>query len=100
MDRDQTGTGAVLGGVSNRHSVARQELQELQESLKDTSVVVEMDNSRALDMDQIVAEVKAQYEDVATRSREEVERWYKDKVSTTDLHPGQTRRRPGPCDTC
>uniref|UniRef100_A0A3P8X113 Keratin, type II cytoskeletal 8-like n=1 Tax=Cynoglossus semilaevis TaxID=244447 RepID=A0A3P8X113_CYNSE len=57
------------------------ELRELQESLKDTSVVVEMDNSRALDMDQIVAEVKAQYEDVATRSREEVERWYKDKMS-------------------
>uniref|UniRef100_A0A3P8X6I2 Keratin, type II cytoskeletal 8-like n=1 Tax=Cynoglossus semilaevis TaxID=244447 RepID=A0A3P8X6I2_CYNSE len=57
------------------------ELRELQESLKDTSVVVEMDNSRALDMDQIVAEVKAQYEDVATRSREEVERWYKDKFN-------------------
>lgn len=39
-----------------------------------------MDNSRALNMDQIVAEVKAQYEDIAARSREEAEVWHKTKV--------------------
>ncbi|KAM8754205.1 keratin, type II cytoskeletal 8-like isoform 1-T1 [Acanthopagrus schlegelii] len=55
------------------------ELRELQESLKGTSVVVQMDNSRALNMDQIVSEVKAQYEDIAARSREEAEVWHKTK---------------------
>uniref|UniRef100_A0A3Q4BXS7 IF rod domain-containing protein n=1 Tax=Mola mola TaxID=94237 RepID=A0A3Q4BXS7_MOLML len=55
------------------------ELRELQESLKETSVVVQMDNSRALNMDHIVSEVKAQYEDIAARSREEAERWHKNK---------------------
>jgi len=55
-------------------------VRELQESLKETSVVVQMDNSRGLNMDQIVAEVKAQYEDIAARSREEAESWYKNKV--------------------
>lgn len=55
------------------------ELRELQESLKETSVVVQMDNSRGLNMDQIVSEVKAQYEDIATRSREEAENWHKNK---------------------
>nr|XP_046254163.1 intermediate filament protein ON3 [Scatophagus argus] len=55
------------------------ELRELQESLKETSVVVQMDNSRGLNMDQIVSEVKAQYEDIAARSREEAESWYKNK---------------------
>ncbi|XP_073325829.1 intermediate filament protein ON3-like [Pagrus major] len=55
------------------------ELHELQESLKGTSVVVQMDNSRALNMDQIVSEVKAQYEEIAARSREEAEVWHKTK---------------------
>lgn len=41
---------------------------------------MEMDNSRILDMDSIVAEVKAQYEDIANRSRLEAESWYKTKV--------------------
>lgn len=39
-----------------------------------------MDNSRNLDMDSIVAEVRAQYEDIANRSRAEAESWYKQKV--------------------
>lgn len=41
---------------------------------------MEMDNSRNLDMDSIVAEVKAQYEDIANRTRAEAETWYKTKV--------------------
>lgn len=44
-------------------------------------MVVEMDNSRNLDMDSIVAEVRAQYEDIANRSKAEAETWYKQKVS-------------------
>lgn len=39
-----------------------------------------MDNSRSLNMEQIVAEVKAQYEEIAAHSREEAEAWYKSKV--------------------
>lgn len=61
-----------------------QELQELQASIKDTSVVVQMDNSRSLNMEQIVAEVKAQYEEIAARSRDEAEAWYKSKVRMSD----------------
>lgn len=57
------------------------ELRELQDSLKDTSVVVQMDNARGLNMDQIVSEVKAQYEDIAARSRDEAETWYKRKFN-------------------
>lgn len=39
-----------------------------------------MDNSRVLDMDAIVAEVRAQYEDIANQSRAEAESWYQKKV--------------------
>uniref|UniRef100_A0A8C7QN29 Simple type II keratin K8a (S1) n=1 Tax=Oncorhynchus mykiss TaxID=8022 RepID=A0A8C7QN29_ONCMY len=59
--------------------IYEEELRELQCQIKDTSVVVEMDNSRNLDMDAIVAEVRAQYEDVANKSRAEAETWYKSK---------------------
>nr|XP_057940271.1 keratin, type II cytoskeletal cochleal-like isoform X2 [Doryrhamphus excisus] len=56
------------------------ELRELQSQIKDTSVVVEMDNSRNLDMETIIAEVKAQYEDIANRSRQDTEACYQQKV--------------------
>ncbi|XP_058498863.1 keratin, type II cytoskeletal 8-like [Solea solea] len=65
------------------------ELHELQDSLKETSVVVQMDNSRSLKMDQIVAEVKAQYEDVAARSRDETESWYKNKFDQASAEAEQ-----------
>ncbi|KAK7144933.1 hypothetical protein R3I94_011123 [Phoxinus phoxinus] len=61
------------------------ELRELQTQIKDTSVVVEMDNSRNLDMDSIVAEVRAQYEDIASRTRAEAESWYKQKYEEMQL---------------
>uniref|UniRef100_A0A8C2L1E1 Zgc:158846 n=1 Tax=Cyprinus carpio TaxID=7962 RepID=A0A8C2L1E1_CYPCA len=61
------------------------ELRELQTQIKDTSVVVEMDNSRNLDMDAIVAEVRAQYEETANRSRAEAESWYKRKYEEMQL---------------
>ncbi|XP_067314567.1 keratin, type II cytoskeletal 8 [Pseudorasbora parva] len=61
------------------------ELRELQTQIKDTSVVVEMDNSRNLDMDAIVAEVRAQYEDIANRTRAEAESWYKQKYEEMQL---------------
>lgn len=44
-------------------------------------MVVKMDNSRELDMDSVMAEIKAQYDDVASRSRAEAESWYQIKVN-------------------
>ena len=72
---------SVCGNNSDEVShLLVQELREMQASIKDTSVIVQMDNSRNLNMDQIVAEVKAQYEEIAAKSREEAESWYKSKV--------------------
>lgn len=57
-----------------------QELSQMQQQVSDTSVVLSMDNNRRLDLDSIIAEVKAQYEDIANRSRAEAEAWYQNKV--------------------
>lgn len=52
----------------------------MQQQVSDTSVVLSMDNNRNLDLNSIIAEVKAQYEDIANRSRAEAEAWYQNKV--------------------
>uniref|UniRef100_A0A8C3WJD3 Keratin 85 n=1 Tax=Catagonus wagneri TaxID=51154 RepID=A0A8C3WJD3_9CETA len=57
-----------------------EELQVLNAHISDTSVIVKMDNSRDLNLDCVVAEIKAQYDDVASRSRAEAESWYRSKV--------------------
>ncbi|XP_008590379.1 PREDICTED: keratin, type II cuticular Hb6-like [Galeopterus variegatus] len=55
------------------------EIRVLQAHISDTSVIVKMDNSRDLNMDCVIAEIKAQYDDIATRSRAEAE--YEEEVS-------------------
>ena len=53
-----------------------------------------MDNSRDLNMDCVIAEIKAQYDDIASRSRAEAESWYRSKVSGTGpLPPSHGIRR-------
>ncbi|XP_028663418.1 keratin, type II cytoskeletal 8-like [Erpetoichthys calabaricus] len=56
-----------------------EEIQEMQSHMNNIPVTVEMDNSRGLDMDHIIQQVKAQYEMIASRSREEAEQWNKVK---------------------
>nr|XP_012618418.1 keratin, type II cytoskeletal 7 [Microcebus murinus] len=65
------------------------ELTELQSQNLDTSVVLSMDNSRSLDLDGIIAEVKAQYEEMAHRSRAEAEAWYQTKFETLQAQAGK-----------
>ena len=57
-----------------------QELSQVQTHVSDTNVILSMDNNRNLDLDSIIAEVKAQYELIAQRSRAEAEAWYQTKV--------------------
>ncbi|XP_054447052.1 keratin, type II cytoskeletal 7 [Pteronotus mesoamericanus] len=70
-------------------SLYETELSELQAQISDTSVVLSMDNSRSLDLDGIIAEVKAQYEDIANRSRAEAESWYQTKFETLQAQAGK-----------
>ncbi|KAK2861593.1 hypothetical protein Q5P01_001126 [Channa striata] len=81
--------GALTDEINFLRNVYEEELRELQASIKDTSVVVQMDNSRSLNMEQIVAEVKAQYEEIAARSREEAEAWYKSRFDQMSVQASQ-----------
>ncbi|NWS49292.1 K2C5 protein, partial [Probosciger aterrimus] len=65
------------------------ELSEMQKTISDTSVVLTMDNNRNLDLDSIIAEVKAQYEEIANRSRMEAESWYQSKYEELQATAGK-----------
>ncbi|XP_013363901.1 PREDICTED: keratin, type II cuticular Hb4 isoform X2 [Chinchilla lanigera] len=66
-----------------------EEIRLLQSHISETSVIVKMDNSRDLNLDGIIAEVKAQYEEVARRSRAEAEAWYQTKYEEMRVTAGQ-----------
>uniref|UniRef100_A0A8C5N4H2 IF rod domain-containing protein n=1 Tax=Leptobrachium leishanense TaxID=445787 RepID=A0A8C5N4H2_9ANUR len=65
------------------------EIAQLQAQISDTSVVVSMDNSRDLDLDGIIAEVRAQYEDIANRSRDEAEAMYQSRFQELQSAAGR-----------
>ncbi|XP_018424429.1 PREDICTED: keratin, type II cytoskeletal cochleal-like [Nanorana parkeri] len=65
------------------------EISQLQAQISDTSVVVSMDNSRDLDMDSMIAEVRAQYEEIANRSRAEAEAMYQSRFEDVRMAAGR-----------
>ncbi|XP_069826281.1 keratin, type II cytoskeletal 8 [Dendropsophus ebraccatus] len=84
---------ARLEGLTDEINFLRhlyeEELRELQAQISDTSVVLSMDNNRNLDLDGIIAEVKAQYEDIANKSRAEVESMYQIKYQELQASAGR-----------
>ncbi|CAJ0917999.1 unnamed protein product [Ranitomeya imitator] len=65
------------------------EISQLQAQISDTSVIVSMDNSRDLDLNSIITEVKAQYEEIANKSRAEAESLYQTKYEELRMTAGQ-----------
>uniref|UniRef100_A0A8D1Z5W2 IF rod domain-containing protein n=1 Tax=Sus scrofa TaxID=9823 RepID=A0A8D1Z5W2_PIG len=60
-------------------SLHDEEIYLLQSQISDTSVVVKMDNSRELSRDSVVADIKGQYDNVASRNQAEAKSWYQTK---------------------
>uniref|UniRef100_A0A8V1A3U1 IF rod domain-containing protein n=1 Tax=Gallus gallus TaxID=9031 RepID=A0A8V1A3U1_CHICK len=75
--------GAKVGRMEGEFGFLRvlyeEESHQLRAHISDTAVVVQMDNSWDPNLDGIVANVKAHYEDTACRSRAETEAWCKEK---------------------
>uniref|UniRef100_A0A8C5LSU6 IF rod domain-containing protein n=1 Tax=Leptobrachium leishanense TaxID=445787 RepID=A0A8C5LSU6_9ANUR len=65
------------------------EISQLQGQISDTSVVVSMDNSRDLDLNGIIGEVRAQYEDIANRSRADAEAMYQSRFAELQTAAGR-----------
>ncbi|XP_010293665.1 PREDICTED: keratin, type II cuticular Hb4 [Phaethon lepturus] len=66
-----------------------EEIHQLRAQILDTSVVVQMDNSQDVDLNGVIADVKAQYEDVAHRSWAEAQAWYESKFQELQVTAGR-----------
>ncbi|ELW71456.1 Keratin, type II cytoskeletal 72 [Tupaia chinensis] len=65
------------------------EITQIQSHISDTSVILSMDNNRDLDLDSIIAEVRAQYEEIALKSKAEAEALYQTKIQELQVTAGQ-----------
>ncbi|XP_012887903.1 PREDICTED: keratin, type II cytoskeletal 75 [Dipodomys ordii] len=81
--------GSLTDQLNFLRMIFEAELSQMQNQVSDTSVVLSMDNNRSLDLDSIIAEVKAQYEDIANRSRAEAESWYQTKYEELQVTAGR-----------
>ncbi|XP_031212252.1 keratin, type II cytoskeletal 6A-like isoform X1 [Mastomys coucha] len=72
----QAKADSLIDEIDFLRALYEAELSQMQTHISDTSVVLSMDNNRSLDLDSIIAEAKAKYEDTAKRSQAEAESWY------------------------
>ncbi|XP_052665242.1 keratin, type II cytoskeletal 6A-like isoform X2 [Harpia harpyja] len=91
MNKVDLGTkvDALTDEINFLRALYEAELSQMQSQISDTSVVLSMDNNRNLDLNSIIAEVRAQYEDIANRSRAEAESWYQSKYEELQLTAGR-----------
>ncbi|NXX80458.1 K2C75 protein, partial [Urocolius indicus] len=80
---------ALTDELSFLRALYEAELAQLTAQVSDTAVILSMDNNRDLDLSSIIAEVKAQYEDIANRSRAEAEAWYQTKFEELQATAGK-----------
>ncbi|XP_021098740.1 keratin, type II cuticular Hb3 [Heterocephalus glaber] len=70
-----------------------EETHILQSHISDTLIIIRMDNSRHLNMDHIVAEIRTQNDDIATRSWAKAKCWYHsgcEEMKTTVIQHRET----------
>ncbi|XP_006095753.1 keratin, type II cytoskeletal 6A-like [Myotis lucifugus] len=85
----QAKVDALMDEINFTRAFYEAELAQMQTHISDTSVVLSMDNNRDLDLGSIIAEVKAQYEEIAQRSRTEAESWYQSKYEELQVTAGR-----------
>ncbi|XP_068777527.1 keratin, type II cytoskeletal 6A-like [Struthio camelus] len=81
--------GALTDEINFLRCIYEEELSQMQTISRDLSVVVSMDNSRHLDLDSIIEEVRRQYEQIAQNSRAEAEAWYQSRYEELQSTAGR-----------
>ncbi|XP_074126419.1 keratin, type II cytoskeletal 75-like [Sminthopsis crassicaudata] len=85
----EVNSNTLMEEINFLQTLYETELSQMQTQISDTSVVLSMDNNRSLDLNSIIAEVRAQYEDIANRSRAEAESWYQTKYEELQVTAGR-----------
>ncbi|XP_075707174.1 keratin, type II cytoskeletal cochleal-like [Rhinoderma darwinii] len=85
----QARADSLVDEINFLRTLYEAEIAQLQAQISDTSVVVSMDNSRDLDLNSIILEVRSQYEEIANRSRAEAEAMYQSRFDDLHMAAGQ-----------
>ncbi|XP_063808136.1 keratin, type II cytoskeletal 5-like [Pseudophryne corroboree] len=80
---------ALTDEINFLRALYEAELAQMQTQVSDTSVILSMDNNRDLNLQSIIQEVKAQYEEIANRSRAEAESLYQNKYEEMRVSAGR-----------
>uniref|UniRef100_A0A8C5WT97 IF rod domain-containing protein n=1 Tax=Laticauda laticaudata TaxID=8630 RepID=A0A8C5WT97_LATLA len=83
------GVRAFPTWFSHRFSMIFQELAQLSNNVYDTNILLQMDNSRDLDIDCIIKNVEAWYQNVAQGSKEEVNAFYENQFQELQQQRGK-----------
>ncbi|XP_068957241.1 keratin, type II cytoskeletal 3-like [Petaurus breviceps papuanus] len=85
----ETKVNNVMDEINFLKALYDAELSQMQSDTSDTSVVLSMDNNRCLDLDSIISEVQAQYEEIAQRSKAETVALYQSKLGELENTAGR-----------
>ncbi|XP_008058575.1 keratin, type II cytoskeletal 72 isoform X1 [Carlito syrichta] len=85
----QAKVDSLTDGIKFYKCLYEGEITQIQSHISDTSVILSMDNNRDLDLDSIIAEVRAQYEEIALKSKAEAENLYQTKIQELQVTAGQ-----------
>ncbi|XP_068122031.1 keratin, type II cytoskeletal cochleal-like [Hyperolius riggenbachi] len=85
----QAKVDALNDDINFKKMVYEMEINQLHSQISDTSVIVSMDNNRDLDMENIINDIKNQYQDIANKSRLEAESWYQSKYEELQAKAGK-----------
>ena len=58
-----------------------QEIEELKAQIRNQGVSVEVDAGLGPDVAELLRQIRAQYEQIVMKNRDEAEQWYKSKVT-------------------
>nr|XP_019580059.1 PREDICTED: keratin, type II cytoskeletal 1b-like [Rhinolophus sinicus] len=85
----QSKVDSLFGELNFLKQLFEIELSQMQTHISDTRVIVSMDNNRSLDLDSIISAVRAQYEMIAQKSKEEAEALYQTKYQELQMTVGR-----------
>ncbi|XP_026570509.1 keratin, type II cytoskeletal 4-like [Pseudonaja textilis] len=79
----------LSGELEFRSGIYAEELAQLSHNVYDTNILLQMDNSRDLDIDCIIKNVEAWYQNVAQGSKEEVNAFYENRFQELQQQRGK-----------
>ncbi|XP_057556802.1 keratin, type II cytoskeletal 1 [Hippopotamus amphibius kiboko] len=85
----QATVDTLLQEIDFLRTLYEAELSQIQTHISETNVILSMDNNRSLDLNSIIEEVKAQYEEIAQKSKAEAEALYQTKYEELQITAGQ-----------